>query len=376
MLINKNVPTDLKETVTIIDAVEEYEKHAIYEFRYRIQVQEMQRKIPYADHVKKIIFDPLDLTSHHAYAVFNNEIVGVVRIVTGSASDFPTELKRVFNLDKYDEFNPGQKNMCFATKLMVDERFRRTPLSFRLMAKSYELSRKHDIQFSFSGSNPYLIPIYEQLGYFQIGQGFQDPGYGFIVPTLLITEDLPYMEKIHSPYLRIARKLPFSMAASNWVRENIPGLPQYPVTLISQEGERWEYVFQRLGNPVLQIPLLKSFNTEEAAAILNSSSIIGCRRHTQFLQSGDICNEINILLTGQMIINDGQGYTGILHPGDIIGSCGLTTQTHHSVNTYAVTYCEVLCLSRFSYEKLQRTIAFLAQKLNSHLELKGGLYHE
>lgn len=369
MLTNKSVSTDLKEAVKIIDAVEDYEKSTIYEFRYRIQVQEMKRKIPYADHVKKMIFDPLDQTSCHAYAVYNNEIVGAVRIVVGSANDFPEEFKRVFNLDKYDEFDPGQKNMCFATKLMVDERFRRTPLSFRLMAKSYELSRKHGIQFSFSGSNPYLIPIYEQLGYFQIGQGFQDPGYGFIIPTLLVTEDLPYMEKIHSPYLRIARKLPFSMAAANWVRTNIPGLPKYPVTLLSQEEKRWEYVVQRLGDPLQHIPLLKSFSTEETAAILNSSSIIGCRRHTQFLQSSDICNEIYILLTGQMVIDDGQGCTSMLHPGDTIGSSGLFTQTHHSVSTYAVTYCEVLCLSRFSYEKLQRTIPFLGQKLNNHFEI-------
>lgn len=359
------------EHVQIKDAVTEQERQAIYQFRYTVQVEEMKRCIPGADHVKKCISEEMDSWSHLAYAELNGQIVGTARAVIGSAKDFPADLVQIFQLKRYQEFDPTRKTICFATKLMVDPRLRKTPLSFRLMAKVYELSRQHNVQFSFSGSNPYLIPMYEQLGYRQIAPGFQDPGYGFIVPTLLLTEDIDHLKAVKSPYLRLARKLTNSPAAKQWLASNLPEAFRYPVGILTSRQDHWNTIKQLVGDPVANLKVLRDLTDEEAGQLLKIGTLIECSREHYFIRRGDVCNEVNILLAGQMNALDGQALP--IKPGDICGDIGILDQTHHHNDVIAAEHSVILVLSRTPFEKLCRSFPEIPGKLhfiNQNREVK------
>jgi predicted GNAT family N-acyltransferase len=352
------------ERINIIDAHTENEKQAVYRFRYQVQVQEMRRHIPYADHLRKRIFDELDSWSCLAYAELDGQIVGTVRLTVGSADEFPDELIQAFQLERFAQFEPGRKNIAIGTKLMVAPPYRKTPLFSRLMAKGYEITRSHAVQFCFGGCNPYLIPMYEKMGYRRFTAGFQDPGYGFVIPILLIAEDAEHFRNVRSPFLRIAKKMANSFAARNWFLDNFPDATQYPVGILASEQECWNYVVDRTGDSITNLSTLQKLNQEEARMLLRIATPVKCHDGYQFIRRGDVCNELNILIVGEMTVTNSEGRVFQARPGDTVGSVGLSRQTHHQVDVVAVRDCEILTIAGYTFEKLRRSLPQLADKLH------------
>ncbi|HWR06936.1 cyclic nucleotide-binding domain-containing protein [Sporomusa sp.] len=375
-MLNKQLKleSDLKwENIKILDAYTEEEKQAIYHFRYQIHIKEMNRIIPSTDHFRKVIIDELDSWSQLAYAKLSDgRIIGTVRATFGKASDFPTELARTFQLNRFQNFNPNSKNICFGTKMMVDPLYRKTPVFFRLLARCYEFLREHNIQFNLSGCNPYLLPMYEQLGYQSFAAGFQDPGYGFVVPILLMPEDIEHLIAIRSPYLRIAKKYTNSTAARDWYLTNFPEASRFPVNLFTSDQARWDFVTQHVGDPLSGLDVLVNLNEAEAKGLLRIATPVECRQDSEFIRQGDVCNELNLLIAGKMRITDQTGYVHYAKAGNAFGTVGLFAQTHHQFDATAVTDCEILTISRFSFEKLQRSWPEIGTKLrlNQYKEVK------
>jgi len=351
------------EQANIVNAQTEKEKQAIYRFRYQIQVQEMDRDIPYADHLRKRIFDELDPWSYLAYAEVCGRVIGTVRVTVGIADEFPDELKRVFHLSRFQDFDYERKIICFSTKLIVAPDYRKTPVSFKLMAKAYEITRQNDVQFSFGGCNPYLVPMYEQLGYRQFTNGFQDPGYGFVIPIVILPEDIDHLSAVRSPYLRFARKMANLPAARQWFMTNFPETARYPVSLLTGEQERWDYVAEKVGDPLTALPVLGGLNREEAGKLLRIATQFECGGGQQFIRCGDVCNELIMLLSGEMMVTGADGQTFRAVPGAVIGTVGLAEQAHHQIDAVAVSDCEILAVARVPFEKLQRAIPGLLGRL-------------
>ncbi len=352
------------EQINIADARTEKEKQAIYRFRYHGQIEEMKRSIPYADHRRRRIVDMLDAWSYLAYAELEGSIIGTIRITIGKIGDFPSELIKVLQMDRFRGFDSSCENVGLVTKLFVESRYRKTPISYRLMARGYEILRTHNVQFVFSGCNAYLIPMYEQLGFRQIGPGFQDPGYGFVVPILFLSEDIDHLSAVHSPFLRIVRKMGNSAKAREWLLVNFSEAASFPVGLLINEQERWEYVTTHIGDPVLALPILQKLNHNEARKFLHTGTTFQCGMGQDFIRRGDVCNELNFLIAGEMKVTGARSRSWRAVSGDIVGSVGLLGQTHHKIDATAVADCHILAISRFSFEKLLRAQPDLAEKLN------------
>ncbi|MBP2656709.1 MAG: Cyclic nucleotide-binding domain protein [Firmicutes bacterium] len=348
--------------ISIAEAKSEAERQAIYRFRYQVLVNEMGRNIPgYIDKSKRVS-DRLDSWSHLFYAESQGQIIGTARVNVGGANDFPQEFYNIFQLGRFEQFC-SQSNYLLGSKVIVAPKYRRTALFFRLMGKCYEVVRNYHVQFSFGGCNPYLLPIYEQFGYRYFFPGFQDPGFGFIVPILLVGEDIEFYNVVRSPFLRIARKHPNSPAARAWLTENFSEALKYPAGLLTSESERWEYIAAVVGDPLANLPVLESFNEAEARCLLRVGSLIECRSGQQLIRWGDVCNELYILLAGEMVVDDRYKRTWRAKQGDTVGEMGLFGQTHHQVNVTAITDCKLLVISRFPFEKARRSMPEMAAKI-------------
>ncbi|CUH95230.1 hypothetical protein P22_1300 [Propionispora sp. 2/2-37] len=353
------------ERFKIFEAFSQAEKEAIYRFRYQVHISEMSRSIPGIDHSRQRITDALDPWSNLGYAALENgRIIGTVRVTLGKAEDFPDDLVRIFQLTRFQEFNPNKKIICLGTKVMVDPLFHGTPVFFKLMVRGYEYYREHNIQFSFGGCNPYLLPMYEQLGYRRFTSGFQDPGYGFVVPILLMPQDIEHFMTIRSPYLRIAKKYTNSTAAREWYLANFPEASRYPVSLLTGEQEWWNFVSRRAGYPLSDLAVLNGLNEAEAKSLLHIAVPVECKQGNDFIRRGDVCNELNLLLAGKMRIADQTGRIFQAKAGDVLGAVGLFEQAYHQADISAVTDCEILTVSRFSFEKLQRSRPEIGTKLH------------
>ncbi len=132
------------------------ELRAIYKFRYKIYVEQLQRKQKYVNHTLKEIQEPLDETAYNIGAWKNGELVGVVRLNIKERGNFGYYHK----LYRTDLFIELIERSSIVTKLMVDKRFRNTPLSILLSLACYQIGCKKSLEINFIDCNKHLVKYF------------------------------------------------------------------------------------------------------------------------------------------------------------------------------------------------------------------------
>src|SRR6476469_6915223 len=107
----------------IREAVDAATRNEIYRFRYRIYVEQMGLQQKYADHVRRMVVEPLDDAARVYAAYSNGTIVGTIR--GNRFSDLSTAYYRtLYRVD--DRFSCHPDEMSLTTKLMFDPALRRS----------------------------------------------------------------------------------------------------------------------------------------------------------------------------------------------------------------------------------------------------------
>jgi predicted GNAT family N-acyltransferase len=172
---------------------------AIYQFRYRVYVEEMRRHQFHADHSAKRIEDPLDRGAANFAAFQDDEVVGTVRV------NFP----RTSSIEYYEAFmdmcsagcfHPSATSIC--TRLMVAPRLRGTSLAMRLTQASYEFGLRNQIRYNFIDCEDHLIGFFVRLGYI-LHRRAEHPEYGMGNVMRLDLLDRARLVRQRSPFLAI-----------------------------------------------------------------------------------------------------------------------------------------------------------------------------
>ena len=188
----------------ITEAVTDKARQDVYSFRYRIYVQEMKRFQMHADHLKRQVCEPLDISGHLLAAYgSNDETIGTVRFNVGVDQHFGiyTDLYR---LELFAPFLP--EKVSITTKLMISPHFRGSSLALSLATVCYARGLDLGTCFDFIDCNPPLVGFFERLGYRQTVGAIDHPEYGTVVPLVLVMHDVDYFTKIGSPFASIARR--------------------------------------------------------------------------------------------------------------------------------------------------------------------------
>ena len=175
------------------------ELETIYRFRYRIYVDEMNRRQFYADRASKRIEDPLDRGGYNFAAFQGDEVVGVVRVNLPRTSDI-AYYETFLDMHSADRFHPSATSMC--TRLMVTPRLRRTSLAMRLAQVSYEFCLHNQIRYNFMDCDDHLISFFTRLGY-NIRRRAEHPEYGMGTVMRLDLLDRARLAQTRSPFLAI-----------------------------------------------------------------------------------------------------------------------------------------------------------------------------
>jgi len=190
--------------IRITEVVTAKAREDVYCFRYRVYVEEMNRFQMYADHLKKQVCEPLDVSGYILAAYdSNDQIVGTVRFNVGVDQGFGiyTDLYR---LPSFSPFFP--ENVSITTKLMILPEFRRTSLALRLATACYTRGLELGTCFDFIDCNSPLVGFFEHLGYRQTVEPIEHPEYGRVVPLVLAMHDVEHLTKIGSPFAAIGRR--------------------------------------------------------------------------------------------------------------------------------------------------------------------------
>lgn len=168
----------------------------LFEFRYRIYVEEMGRPQRYANHATKTIVDPLDESGINILAVDQGEIVGCVRtnfLRNGSVGEYD----RLYGLDRLSTAQRDEASIC--TRLMVGPSRRRSFVTFGIMKAVYEYGIARGIYLNFIDCNEHLVPFFQKFGY-RLTSREQHPEYGEVFILRLDVLDLEHLETVHSPF--------------------------------------------------------------------------------------------------------------------------------------------------------------------------------
>ena len=173
----------------------------VFQFRYKVYVEELHRKQTYADHDARTIIDPLDKSARHCVATKDGEIIGVVRI--NIVRDGPiAPYDAFYEIDKLPEAERETASIC--TRNMVAAEYRKTGISIRMLKMIYEHGIRAGATSCYMDVNEPLIPLFTKMGYVRLFEK-EHPDYGLVTVMMLPVVDLDHLMKTHSPFAPICK---------------------------------------------------------------------------------------------------------------------------------------------------------------------------
>ena len=139
------------------------EKRAIYEFRYRIYIEEMGKPYSHADHTLKQLKDELDDQATLLYSTRNGEITGTLRINWGEDVSAFKAFAESCALANFRDFPADSLSFC--SRLMVHQARRSSAVAAALSTAAYLRGRSRSTQFNFIHCAPRLSNFFERLGF-------------------------------------------------------------------------------------------------------------------------------------------------------------------------------------------------------------------
>lgn len=307
-------------------ATTQQEKEAIFRFRYQIYVEEMEKSVEHADYKNHILYDAMDDFSTILYALSDeSKIIGTLRVTFAPAEKFPQEIAEIFHMSVFESIcgENNSKQLALSTKLAVQSEYRNSTILYLLLAKAYEIARQKKIQFNFGGANSCMLPLYEQMGYRQYTKNFTDPGYGLLIPLVMVIEDIEHFRAVHSPFYRLGRNLPNNPLAARLFEEKFPSAVQTLNSQLATKEDIWLTVSHFLRRPPTKgIVLFEGLSNEEAASLLHCGAIFSCSTGDCIINPGEHSNELFILLSGNLLRKTDTG-ASFLYKGQSFGGTAL-----------------------------------------------------
>ncbi len=349
------------------------EKKEIFRFRYRVLVDELHQSPDEADHDKKALRDSLDDTAIHMYMTVDGKVIASVRLNLVKLSPVPDELRQAYALDRFDAF-PGDK-ISLTSQLMISEKWRKSSVPAVLLGATYKLARQQGILLDFCHCAPYLVPLYEQLGYRRYTDNFVDKTAGYVMPLVLLTEDIDYLKACRSPFFKLAAQYRNDGKTAAWFLREFPDRASETPRGGLTDDDFWRLLTDKLHQiPLISIPLLKGLTYEEAKSFLKVGTVLQSREGDMIVRVGDIGNEMFVLLAGAVEVRmvDGAGNEHVLctlGQGEVFGEVAFLSTTPRSANVVALADCEVLVLTQQFFEKVMESMPAITAKVLFNMAL-------
>ncbi len=359
--------------VQIRIATQTWEKHEIYRLRYEVYVQEMGKPLESAGNNEGLLYDVLDNSSILLYAQTGNNIVATIRVTIAAAENYPADLAEVFCMNKIQllHTNWGNQHFGLGTKLAVKPEYRNSPTLYLIISEAYRLLREYKVQLCFTGCNPYLVPLYERMGFRKFAKNFTDPGYGLLVSLVMVVEDINHFRAIKSPLYRHARRYCNDLTIPQQFLQAFPETAKHINTQLASRESLWAYVQEKLLVSPYVIPPFINLDSESIMTILASGALFHCASGDCILYPNSLSNDIYILISGTLQATSPAG-TRILLPGDHFGSPILSAQVRQTETVTALTESEVFVLPGQALARYQHLHPQAAEILVSNLTTSRG----
>jgi CRP-like cAMP-binding protein len=354
-------------------AVTEAEREEIYRLRYKVYIEEMhgENRHSEADRAARRLCDAWDERAYQFYVLQDGMVAACARL--NLRRDGPLECEEQFGMDRFLPAFPDQ--VAMTSRLALHPKIRGSYLLKQLTCRIYEFLCDQGIRFNFIDCHPQLLPLYSRLGFRLYRPGFNHQKYTYVIPMVLVVDDLAHLEQVKSPFVQTARR--FGYGASE------PALPAVCMDSASRpnsetEAMFWDLLRDRLLDPTAAIEgfdLLEDLTIEETKLVVSLGHIVCCRAGDFVLNPGDPGREIFLILNGSFQVQrraPGQpdGDTKILKilaAGDIFGEIRFLRDELRQAAVKAREDSTLLILNARALDRLVTTAPKVAAKLFRNL---------
>lgn len=359
-----------KPVIRLTDSDEDRQK--VYAFRYGVYVEEMGKRLGYADHDKRLLYDELDENADLFMAEIEGNVIATARLNQAAHTDFGEYWRDVYKLDAWQDIPLAQISM--SSRLMVDAEWRGSSVVGSLLLELFRHSREQGIRFNFLNCAPSLLEFYEQLGYRRYTDGFEDTDVGYRVPLVSMIDDADYLKLVHSPFYRVARKLESSSQGTQWFEKNFPGHAIHVNRRLIDSEDFWNILENNLhADPTQSIQILAGLTDEEAHTFMDSGTILPCKAGDLIIRPGDVGSEMFVVLEGAAEVWGGDDEHPlsmcVLGPGELFGEIGFVSKTPRTAKVVANTDMKLLILTQPFFNKAMKNMPDIVAKVLLNLSV-------
>jgi hypothetical protein len=339
-------------TANLQFAETEAEKQAIFRHRYEIYVEEMDRYHGISDHENRVMTEDVDEYSRFLYAELEGVVIGSMRWTWGGDSDFVQRHIDQYMLQPFlDCLPPGQ--LIVGERFMVSKEHRGSDLLSRMFVRYMNFCNDNRIQLVFGDCEPHLLNLYQGLGFRTYSErNINSADAGYLIPLVLVPEDLDYMQRIKSPITPALT----DFADDHQVPENLDDLIKGSAVLSERLARRENYweglheAFHMIGRS--KPSLFDDLDKEVIQPFLNKSNVIDCKNGDRVLKKGNVAQNMFVVLSGELEVRENDQVLARLVRGDLLGEVAFFLGIPRSADVYAVgDNTSVLSLSETTVRK-------------------------
>jgi hypothetical protein len=327
------------------------EREAIYRFRYRVYVEELNREIGGIDHHHTMVRDAEDEKpySYHLYVGSPSAIEGVGRVRVWEPGAMPEDIADKLSLQRFGEAASWLRTSELG-RLMIDPA-RRGGLVLPSMARAgYEfLARDKRVDISFFNCRPGLVSYYRRLGARPYGGALVDEPEGMEVPLVSVLSDYSYYKAVKSPL-------------APWVRKNFGHGKRPPVdtssfahlfeddaqNIVTDRGAVWAELSEALrerGDG--ELFFLDGLPQATLQRLVSNGFILEVPEGKLVTREDHVERELYIVLSGALEVFRDSGPVAKLGRGDVFGEVAFFRDTgRRSASVRALRHSRIVTLRR------------------------------
>jgi hypothetical protein len=321
------------------------ERQRVFEFRYRIYVEEMGKSISSANASTRTISDDLD---DHAIILFIEDagnIVATLRSYLGCVAPFPDRLLQQFDILPLLQHVPLEQ-IAMTSSTMMDPRWRSSTALAALSGYLYCFGRERGMTIDLLCCTPGLVRTFTRIGYRRYKDNIVVPDVGLRVPMMVQLDNMEYLKSIHSPLYPLGRQYPQLPKDHRWFERAYPNHCSFVDDQHVSAPAFWDDFTTRLIADRIQI--LEGLSAEESRAVATDKTVLKCGAGDALLRTGDVGNEMFVLLSGAaevfVNVNGHRQSLAVLGPGDSFGEMALLSQEKRSADVIAIADLELLVI--------------------------------
>jgi hypothetical protein len=346
-------------TLELFRAESEFDREALFRFRYSVYVEEMGRYRGVADHAARRLVEPEDAHSVLYGARQDGTIVGTARTTFGSDGFSARQLEQ-YQLGPFLAEVPAPL-AAVAERLMVASRLRGSAVNLKLRELTHEDLPAAGVRLLFGHCEPHLLSLYLASGWRTYSErNVSSAEAGYLIPLVFVVGDLAslaaaigHRDASGSPSLPASLEAALSRPGAVSSASLSP-----PEEYLAQLEERLDRLEQQPTHA------FAGMNKSEVADCVARSNIIECAPGDHVLMEGGSSHNLFLVLDGTLEIRHHGKLLDVLAPGDIFGEMAFLLELPRQSDVYASTPdVRILSLSDGTLRTLMAERPALAAKL-------------